>query len=73
MRRFEAGLRGLPDRQRQHAVLQMLPLHNSSYVRAAEPTHGSLAPTDRFRAAVQDAKIGCDRSEPDIPLIDSRP
>jgi thioester reductase-like protein len=56
-------------RQRQHSVLQMLQLRNSSYVQAAEPTRGWLAPTDRFRAALQDAKIGRDRSDPGIPHI----
>ena len=43
----------------------MLPLlHN--YQRPEIPLRGSLAPTDRFRAAVQDAKIGADK---DIPHV----
>jgi hypothetical protein len=28
-----------------------------------------LAPTDRFRAAVQAAKIGRDKNDPDIPHV----
>jgi thioester reductase-like protein len=36
-----------------------------------EPTRGSFAPTDRFRAAVQEAKIGVDNDNPHIsaPVI----
>jgi amino acid adenylation domain-containing protein/thioester reductase-like protein len=71
LQRFEAGLHALPDRQRKHSVLQMLQSRNSNYLQTAEPTRGSLAPTDRFRAAVQDAKIGRDRNDPDIPHIEA--
>jgi fatty acid CoA ligase FadD9 len=39
-------------------------LHN--YQRPEKPTRGSIAPTDRFRSAVQEAKIGPDK---DIPLV----
>jgi glycopeptidolipid biosynthesis protein len=37
----------------------------------AEPIRGSFAPTDRFRAAVQEAKIGPDNDIPHIspPII----
>ena len=68
LQRFETGLRALPDRQRQHSVLQILQmrLHNPAHVEPIEPTHGALAPTDRFRAAVQQAKVGPDQ---DIPHI----
>nr|WP_308205452.1 thioester reductase domain-containing protein [Mycobacterium montefiorense] len=73
VRQFEAGLRALPDRQRQHSVLQMLQLmlHNPDQIQALEPTRGSFAPTDRFRAAVQEAKIGPDNDIPHIsaPVI----
>jgi thioester reductase-like protein len=73
LQRFEAGLRALPDRQRQHSVLEVLRLllHNSQRVEAAEPVCGSLAPTDRFRAAVQEAKIGPDNDIPHVsaPII----
>src|SRR5262249_38939163 len=57
VQRFETALRVLPDRQRPHSLLQMLPLllRNSDDLQPAEPTQGSLAPTDRFRAAVQEA------------------
>jgi amino acid adenylation domain-containing protein/thioester reductase-like protein len=69
LQRFEAGLRALPDRQRKHSVLQMLLLRDSGQLRPPEPTRGSSLPTDRFRAAVRDAKIGPDRDNPDIPHI----
>ena len=73
LQRFETALRTLPDRQRQHSVLEVLRLllHNSQRVEAAEPVCGSLAPTDRFRAAVQEAKIGPDNDIPHVsaPII----
>ncbi|MEE6138710.1 amino acid adenylation domain-containing protein [Mycobacterium sp. 050128] len=73
VRQFEIGLRALPDRQRQHSVLQMLQLmlHNPEQIQPLEPTRGSFAPTDRFRAAVQEAKIGADNDIPHItaPVI----
>ncbi|MCV7413677.1 non-ribosomal peptide synthetase [Mycobacterium florentinum] len=73
VRQFETGLRALPDRQRQHSVLQMLQLmlHNPEQIQPLEPTRESFAPTDRFRAAVQEAKIGADNDIPHIsaPVI----
>ena len=77
LQRFEAGLSALPDQQRQHSLLWKLPLptsdalHNSSHLQPAEPIRGSLAPTDRFRAAVQEAKIGPDSDIPHVsaPII----
>ena len=60
--RFETALRGLPEKQRQASLLPLL--HN--YQRPEVPVRGSIAPTDRFRAAVQDAKIG---PEKDIPHV----
>ena len=39
-------------------------MHN--YQKPEKPLRRSLAPTDRFRAAVQDAKVGSDK---DIPHI----
>jgi thioester reductase-like protein len=73
LQRFEAGLRALPDRQRQHTVLEvlLLLLHNSNDLQPAEPIRGSFAPTDRFRAAVQEAKIGPDNDIPHVsaPII----
>ncbi|KZS57620.1 oxidoreductase [Mycobacterium kansasii] len=62
LRRFETALRGLPEKQRHASLLPLL--HN--YQKPAPPLHGSMAPTDRFRAAVQDAKVGPDK---DIPHI----
>ena len=71
VRRLEAGLSALSNRQRQHSVLWRLPLQhsNSHHLQPEEPTRGSLGPTDRFRAAVQEAKIGPDKDNPDIPHV----
>ena len=71
LQRFETGLRALPDRQRQRTVLEVLPSRNSTYLQPAEPIRGSFAPTDRFRAAVQEAKIGPDHDIPHVsaPII----
>ena len=60
--RFEGALRGLPEKQRNASLLPLL--HN--YQKPVTPINGSMAPTDRFRAAVQDAKVGPDK---DIPHI----
>ncbi|HRD12352.1 MAG TPA: hypothetical protein PLI79_10860, partial [Mycobacterium sp.] len=68
VQRFHAGLVALPDEERRNTVLQMLLLllHSNHEVQAPEPTLGSFAPTDRFRAAVQAAGIG---SDGDIPHV----
>ncbi|MFY2860933.1 carboxylic acid reductase [Mycobacterium sp. THU-M104] len=65
--RFETALRALPERQRQYSLLPLL--HN--YGKPEKPLRGSLAPTDRFRAAVQGAKIGPDKDIPHVtaPVI----
>jgi fatty acid CoA ligase FadD9 len=65
--RFETALRGLPERQRQYSLLPLL--HN--YQKPDKPINGSMAPTDRFRAAVQEAKIGADKDIPHVsaPVI----
>jgi amino acid adenylation domain-containing protein/thioester reductase-like protein len=70
LQRFETALRALPDRQRPGTVLELL-LRNSNQLQPAEPTRGSLAPTERFRAAVQDAKIGPNGDIPHVsaPII----
>ncbi|BCI52947.1 oxidoreductase [Mycolicibacterium litorale] len=62
LQRFETAVRALPERTRQYSLLPLL--HN--YQRPSYPISGSIAPTDRFRAAVQDAKIGPDK---DIPHV----
>ena len=61
------GRPDVADRQGRLARGQasLLPLlHN--YQRPETPIRGSIAPTDRFRSAVQDAKIGPDK---DIPHV----
>ncbi|WAC89637.1 carboxylic acid reductase [Mycobacterium sp. Aquia_213] len=65
--RFETALRGLPEKQRNASLLPLL--HN--YQKPEHPIRGSMAPTDRFRAAVQDAKVGPDKDIPHIsaPII----
>jgi fatty acid CoA ligase FadD9 len=67
LERFETTLRALPERQRQYSLLPLL--HN--YQRPSVPINGSMAPTDRFRAAVQEAKIGPDKDIPHVsaPMI----
>ncbi|MEZ0365484.1 carboxylic acid reductase [Mycobacterium sp. pUA109] len=62
LQRFETTLRALPEKQRQASLLPLL--HN--YQKPETPICGSIAPTDRFRAAVQEAKIGPDK---DIPHV----
>jgi fatty acid CoA ligase FadD9 len=62
LQRFTLAINGLPDRQRQASLLPLL--HN--YQKPELPIRGSVAPTDHFRTAVQDAKIGPDK---DIPHI----
>jgi glycopeptidolipid biosynthesis protein len=77
LQRLETRLRALPDRQRQHSLLWALPLHNShpvqnpNHLQPAEPICGSVAPADRFRAAVHEAKIGPDNDIPHVtaPII----
>ncbi|WP_139801931.1 amino acid adenylation domain-containing protein, partial [Mycobacterium angelicum] len=66
LQRFQTALRALPDRQRQHSVLQMLLLLDSTELGPLEPAPGSRVSTERFRAAVQEAKIGPDN---DIPHV----
>ncbi|GGF37068.1 carboxylic acid reductase [Williamsia phyllosphaerae] len=62
LQRFETAVRALPAKQRSASLLPLL--HN--YQQPVPPLNGAMAPTDRFRAAVQDAKIGPDK---DIPHI----
>jgi len=67
LQRFETAMRALPEQQRQHSLLPLL--HN--YQRPEKPVCGSIAPTERFRTAVQQAKIGPDKDIPHVspPII----
>lgn len=67
LQRFEAAIRALPDAQRRYSLLPLL--HN--YHAPATPICGTLAPTDRFRTAIQEAKISPDKDIPHIcaPII----
>ncbi|WP_244168576.1 non-ribosomal peptide synthetase [Mycobacterium malmoense] len=67
--RFGAALRELPERQRQHSVLPLLQLPSTRQVEPGAPARGALASTDRFRAAVREAKIGPHGDDPDIPRV----
>jgi fatty acid CoA ligase FadD9 len=60
-------VRALPEKQRQASLLPLL----HDYQQPQKPLRGSAAPTDRFRAAVQDAKIGADKDIPHVtaPMI----
>jgi fatty acid CoA ligase FadD9 len=62
LQRFQTAIRALPERQRQASLLPLL--HN--YQRPETPIRGSITPTDRFRTAVQHAKIGPAK---DIPHV----
>ncbi len=62
LQRFETAVRAVPQQQRQASLLPLL--HN--YQQPETPIRGSIAPTERFRTAVQDAKIGPDK---DIPHV----
>ncbi|MBZ4570895.1 amino acid adenylation domain-containing protein, partial [Mycobacterium avium subsp. hominissuis] len=71
LHRMETALHALPERQRHQSVLQLLALRNARHVPPADPARGCLGPTERFRAAVQEAKIGADNDIPHItaPVI----
>uniref|UniRef100_UPI0009FE5DC5 non-ribosomal peptide synthetase n=1 Tax=Mycobacterium avium TaxID=1764 RepID=UPI0009FE5DC5 len=71
LHRMETALHALPERQRHQSVLQLLALRNARHVPPADPARGCLGPTDRFRAAVQEAKVGSDNDIPHItaPVI----
>jgi fatty acid CoA ligase FadD9 len=62
LQRFHTAVRALPERQRQASLLPLL--HN--YQRPETPIRGSITPTDRFRTAVQDAKIGPAKNIPHV-------
>ena len=67
LHRFETTMRALPEQQRQHSLLPLLHF----YRRPEKPIRGAIWPADRFRSAVQDAKIGPDKDIPHIsaPII----
>jgi fatty acid CoA ligase FadD9 len=62
LERFATAMRALPERQRHASLLPLL----HDYLRPEAPVRGSVAPADRFRAAVREAKIGRDK---DIPHV----
>ena len=67
LQQFEAGLRELPEQQRDQSVLQILLLMSGSdMLRPAQAAPVMSALSERFRAAVQDARVG---EGEDIPQI----
>jgi fatty acid CoA ligase FadD9 len=62
LQRFETAMRALPERQSQHSVLPLL----HYYQHPEKPLRGALASAERFRATVQEAKVGPDK---DIPHV----
>jgi fatty acid CoA ligase FadD9 len=67
LQRFETSLRTLPEQQRQASLLPLL----QNYQHPEKPIRGTIAPTDRFRSAVQEAKIGPDKDIPHVsaPIV----
>ncbi|WP_197048007.1 carboxylic acid reductase [Mycobacterium paragordonae] len=66
--RFETALRALPDKQRQYSLLPLL----DAYRIPQDALPGAPAPTEVFRSAVRNAKIGVDNDIPHLSatLID---
>jgi fatty acid CoA ligase FadD9 len=60
--RFEAAMRALPDRQRQHSELDLL----AAFTPTAQALHGPVLSAVAFRDGVRAAQIGAER---DIPHI----
>jgi fatty acid CoA ligase FadD9 len=60
--RFEAALRALPEKQRQHSLLPLL----GAWQEQATPTAGSAVPAGRFRDAVRATGVG---GEAEIPHL----
>ncbi|MGW8988408.1 carboxylic acid reductase [Streptomyces zhihengii] len=62
--RFEAALRAAPETQRTHSILPLLDAHRTPET----VVHGSAIPSARFRAAVEEARLG---PEGEIPRLSS--
>lgn len=67
LQRFETAMRALPHRERQLSLLPLM--HN--YQRPLEPLNSAMAPTEHFRSAVHDAKVGAGEGIPHVaaPMI----
>jgi fatty acid CoA ligase FadD9 len=52
----------VPEKQRQHSILPLL----NAYREPQQVVLGTPAPTEVFRAAVREAKIGADKGIPHI-------
>lgn len=66
--KFTAAMKSLPDNQRKSSLLPLM----SAYAKPGQPTHGTGMPAEKFRAAVQSARIGATRDVPHVTqaLID---
>ena len=62
--RFERALRGLPEQERQRSVVALL----HAFRVPEQPLRGAVAPTDAFREAVRDAKVGPTHDIPHITV-----
>jgi len=62
LQRFETAVRALPDRQRRYSLLPLL----ENYRKPQQAVRGSIAPTERFHAAVRHAEVGAGK---DIPRV----
>lgn len=65
--RSETALRALPERQRQASLLPLM----AAFRQPLPPARGAFGAADRFRKAVQDAKLGVDDDIPHVtaPII----
>ena len=62
--RFEGALRGLPEQERQRSVIALL----DAFRVPEQPLLGAVAPTDVFRRAVRNAKVGPTHDIPHITV-----
>lgn len=62
--RFEGALRGLPEQDRQRSAIALL----EAFRVPEQPLRGAVAPTDVFRRAVREAKIGATHDIPHITV-----
>jgi fatty acid CoA ligase FadD9 len=62
--RFETAIRALPETQKQHSLLPLL----HAYGQPAEAIAGAPIPADRFRTAVQEARVGADHDIPHVTV-----
>ncbi|MWA04856.1 AMP-binding protein [Actinomadura sp. LD22] len=62
LKRFEAAMRGLPEKQRQQSLLPLL----KAYERPLEPVNEGIAPAQHFQAAVRETGVAGGRVVPHV-------